>query len=117
MSWYEYSGAVQGGGFGPDDDERRRRRRHARDSVAYTGGMDKQPPPRWLPTPSPGWGSRAPAAGEAMPAAEATAVRLAGHSSDAARRHGGQRMSRPLVRNAVSLSARMHCCEIATINS
>ena len=70
MSWYEYAGAVQGGGFGPDDEERRRRRRHARDSVAYTGGMVSRASPR----PSSGWGSRAPMPGEVMPTAEATAV-------------------------------------------
>ena len=34
MSYYQFSGPVQGGGFGPDDEERRRRRKHHRDAGA-----------------------------------------------------------------------------------
>ena len=65
MSWYEYTGAVQGGGFGPDDDERRRRRRHARDSVAYTGGRSE------APRATPGVSTFAPTPGVPMPARSA----------------------------------------------
>ena len=43
MSYYQFQGAVQGGGFGPDDEERRRRRKHHRDAGAPFSSMGQMP--------------------------------------------------------------------------